>query len=234
MRTLIGTLVLIAIDASAARAFAQNTAAPAPAPAPGPTTAPPGAADPALTPPAAPTGGPASTAVATGAPAMSAPPTLSAALAPTPHGPTVWGVLPWGGVGIGGRYVRPLGIPPLLRNGSVRDNFSFEVGVDLLRWTYEFNYPGLANYSYTWTEILPVGGIMWNLWLNDSLAVYPKAEAGYAFGWFSNLGNGAGVAAYDGTFVAGAVGALYNVGAGLTLRAEAGSAGLRLGAGWLF
>jgi hypothetical protein len=37
-----------------------------------------------------------------------------------------------GGVGIGGRMMFPLGIAPLLRNTSIRDNFALEVGADLL------------------------------------------------------------------------------------------------------
>ena len=39
---------------------------------------------------------------------------------------------------------------------------------------------------------------------------------------------------YGGFFIAGDAGALYKLDNGLTLRAEAGSDGLKLGAGWLF
>ena len=75
-------------------------------------------------------------------------------------------------------------------------------------------------------------GMSWNLWFNDSFALYPKVEAGYAIGWLSNSAYGA--AGYGGTFASGAGGLLYRLGDGLTLRAEVGSSGLKLGAGWLF
>ena len=231
MRTFISTFATIAICATAARAVAQASppadAAPAAA-APAPT-----APAPAVAPaPAAPPGPTSTTIVSEPPPAAATTAAGTGARAPSPRGATVWGVLPWGGVGVGGRFMMPVGIPPLLGQRSIRDNFALELGADVLRWSYDFGYAG-SGYSYTWTEILPVAGVMWNLWLSDRFAFYPKAQVGYAFGWFSGL-RGATLAAYGGTFADGAVGALYNVGGGLSLRAEAGSAGLRLGAGWLF
>jgi len=153
--------------------------------------------------------------------------------APAMHGPSVWGILPWGGIGVGGRFMMPLNFPPLLRNTQFRDNFALEFGADLLHWSYSFGAPGFG-FSYSWTEVLPVVGAMWNIWLNDRFAFYPKIEIGYAFGWFSDLGPNTAQASYGGAFADGAVGALYNLGGGLTLRAEAGFSGLKLGAGWLF
>jgi len=153
--------------------------------------------------------------------------------APNMHGPSVWGILPWGGVGVGGRFMMPLAIRPLLVNTAVRDNFALEFGADLLHWNYNAGAPGFA-FNYSWTEVLPVVGAMWNIWINDRFAFYPKIEAGYAFGWFSNVGTNMVAASYGGIFADGAVGALYNLGGGLTLRAEAGSSGLKVGAGWLF
>jgi len=153
--------------------------------------------------------------------------------APAMHGPSVWGILPWGGVGVGGRFMLPLNFPPLLRNTQFRDNFALEFGADLLHWNYNFGFAGFG-YSYSWTEVLPVVGAMWNIWVNDRFAFYPKLEIGYAFGWFSDLGNNMAQASYGGVFADGAVGALYNLSGGLTLRAEVGYAGLKLGAGWLF
>jgi len=153
--------------------------------------------------------------------------------APAMHGPSVWGILPWGGVGAGARFMMPLGFPPLLRNTALRDSFALEFGADLLHWSYNFGGPGFG-YSYSWTEVLPVVGAMWNIWVNDRFAFYPKLEIGYAFGWFSDLGTNMAQGSYGGPFADGAVGALYKLGNGLTLRAEAGYSGLKLGAGWLF
>ena len=101
------------------------------------------------------------------------------------RGPTVWGILPWNGVGVGGRMMLPLSIPGLLHSPSVHDNFAFEVGADLLHWSYDYGVPGPNGGTYSWTEILAVGGVMWNFWFNDRFALYPKVELGYAFGWFS-------------------------------------------------
>jgi hypothetical protein len=131
----------------------------------------------------------------------------------------------------------PLPIPSLLANttASIRDNWDLEFGADLLHWSYDFGAPG-NSFNYSWTEVLPVVGVMWNLWFTRNFALYPKLELGYAFGWFSGWDNGVGASqpAYGGFFVAGDAGALYKLDNGLTLRAEAGSDGLKLGAGWLF
>jgi hypothetical protein len=179
------------------------------------------------------------------------PPPQSISTAPAPYTParvpitpgsgpglkgiSVWGILPWGGVGVGARFAIPLGIPPLLSATSIRDSFAIEFGADLLHWSYDFGAPG-DNFNYSWTEVLPVAGVMWDLWFNHNFAVYPKVELGWAFGWFSGWNGVAGDAqpTYGGFFIDGDVGALYKLGGGLTLRAEAGSDGLKLGAGWLF
>ena len=177
--------------------------------------------------------GPPPTAYSAGTAPSAPPPAWASGSAPALHGPSVWGILPWGGLGIGARFMLPLAVRPLLVNTPVRDAFALEFGADLLHWNYNAGVPG-APYSYSWTEFLPVFGAMWNIWLNDRFAFYPKIELGYAFGWFSNLGSNMALASYGGVFADGAVGALYTLGGGMTLRAEAGSAGLKLGAGWLF
>jgi hypothetical protein len=211
MRTLTVTASLLALSlAVPATAALAQTAAPAPEAAP----------PPALN-TSAPTGAP--TAVTGGA-------------APSLTGPSIWGILPWGGFGVGGRFMIPLGIRPLLVNTPVRDSFALDVGADLLHWSYDFGLAGAGGFNYSWTEVLPVAGLMWNIWLNDRFAFYPKVELGYAFGWFSGWDgmNGVSQPAYGGFFWDGAVGAMYKLPAGVTLRAEAGYAGLKLGAGWLF
>jgi hypothetical protein len=208
------TLSLLSIFGTAARADDAMTA-PAAAPAPVPQSPPPTAYS-SAPPPMAP-----------------AAPWVAGGAAPAMHGPSVWGILPWGGVGVGGRFMMPLALPSLLRNTALRDSFALEFGADLLHWSYDAGL-GFGAYNYSWTEVLPVVGVMWNIWVNDRFAFYPKVEAGYAFGWFSGLGTNSALNSYGGVFADGAVGALYNLGGGLTLRAEAGSAGLKLGAGWLF
>jgi hypothetical protein len=148
-------------------------------------------------------------------------------------GPTVWGILPWNGVGIGARFMMPLKmIPPLIKGNpnNIRDSFALEFGADYLHWSYD--YPGLHDYS--WSEFLPVVGAMWNVWFNEHIVAYPKLELGYAFGWFSNWDYGGNQPTYGGFFWDVALGAMYKLNNGLSLRVEAGYAGLKLGVGWLF
>jgi hypothetical protein len=143
-------------------------------------------------------------------------------------GPTVWGILPWGGFGIGGRYMIPLGIPGVVRSSSVRDAFAVEVGADYLSWDH-----GYVDGNYSWSEILLVGGFMWSFWLNDSFALYPKADLGYAAGWYSGY-RYPGRPAYGGPFISGDAGVIYKLAGGLSVRGEVGTDGLKAGVAWLF
>jgi hypothetical protein len=213
MRSFILGLSMVTLFGS--RAFAQ--AAPSPA----------AARAPAATPATEPSNAPAALTAPAAAPA---PVVVAATPAPALQGASVWGILPWGGVGAGVRFMKPLPIPSLLKSASVRDNFSIEFGADILRWNYGEDTP--YSSSYQWTEILPVCGVSWNFWFSDEFALYPKVEAGYAFGWLSNTTYAVG--GYGGTFVNGAGGLLYRIGDALTLRAEVGASGLKVGAGWLF
>ena len=172
-------------------------------------------------------------------PALAAPGTTTGAPTPFgaagPTGPSLWGVLPWGGYGMGARYMMPLPITPLLTRTKFRDYWALEFGADILRFSYDY---GLGNgaYSYSWTEIIPVVGMMWQFWINDSFAVYPKIELGYAFGWYSDT-NGASSGTLSGGnhfFPDGTAGLLYKLGNGITLRAEAGYVGGKAGIAWLF
>jgi hypothetical protein len=170
-------------------------------------------------------------------PTVASPGATSAPAAPGLKGLSLWGILPWGGLGAGARFMMPLPFPSLLANArtTLHDNWDLEFGADLLHWSYDYGPPG-NGFSYSWTEVLPVVGVMWNVWFNQNFALYPKLEAGYAFGWFSDWQTGYNGAqpTYGGFFIAGDLGALYKLNSGLTLRAEAGSDGLKLGAGWLF
>ena len=150
-----------------------------------------------------------------------------------PGGPTVWAILPWGGYGIGARYMIPLPITQLLTRTKFHDYWALEFGADMMHWNYD--YIGVAG-SYSWTEIVPVVGMMWQFWINDSFAVYPKVELGYAIGWYSDT-NGAtttGLSGGNHLFPNGTAGLLYKLGNGITLRAEAGYAGGKAGIAWLF
>jgi hypothetical protein len=170
-------------------------------------------------------------------PTVASPGITSGPAAPGMKGLSIWGIIPWGGFGAGARFMMPLPIPSLLANAgtSLRDTWDLEFGADILHWSYDFGVPG-DSFNYSWTEVLPVAGVMWNLWFTKNFAVYPKLELGYAFGWFSDWNTGAGnnQPTYGGFFIAGDAGALYKLDNGLTLRAELGSDGLKAGAGWLF
>jgi hypothetical protein len=157
-------------------------------------------------------------------------PSFGAATGPT--GPSAWGILPWGGFGAGARYMLPIGITQLLTRTKFRDYWTLEFGADILRYSYD--YVGLSG-SYSWTEIIPVVGMMWQVWFTENFAAYPKVEAGYAFGWYSNTQTGTSSLSGGNHFYPGATaGVLYKLDNGITLRAEAGYVGAKLGVAWLF
>ena len=213
MRTFIAAFGLIGVLASHA-AMAQETppaGAPANTPPPAETTPPP----------------------AVQAPGRSSTPAPFGAAA-GPGGPTIWGILPWGGYGIGARYMIPLPITPLLTRTKFHDYWALEFGADIMHWNYDYGF-GTTGYSYSWTEIVPVVGMMWQFWINDSFAVYPKIELGYAVGWYSDTqGTTTGLSGGNHFYPDGTAGLLYKLGNGITLRAEAGYVGGKAGVAWLF
>lgn len=217
MRTFALSVGLIGVLATHA-AFAQE---------PPPAGAPPADGQPAATqPPPAEAPPP--------APAVSKSPSPFGA-APGPTGPSVWGVLPWGGFGLGARYMIPLPITQLLTRTKFHDYWALEFGADILRFNYDYAF-GTTAYSYNWTEIIPVVGMMWQFWITDDFAVYPKVEIGYAFGWYSDTQGGttSGLSGGNHLFPDGTAGLLYKLGNGITLRAEAGYVGGKVGLAWLF
>lgn len=164
-----------------------------------------------------------------------APPPSSAGLAPQLKGLSVWGILPYAyysstGLGLGGRFMIPLSFPPLLHTPNVLgDGFALEFGADYLHWSQ--SVPFYGNFSVNW--FLPSVGVMWNVWLNEKLVLYPKFSLGYYYAWVSNLPNGYG--GYGSNLYWDIdLGAMYKLDNGLTLRAELGYSGLKLGVGWLF
>lgn len=164
----------------------------------------------------------------------SAPPMVSVSSTPgdSSNAISLWGILPWGGFGVGGRFMMPFApIPRLLTHTKFKDYWALEFGADYLHFSY--GYSGGSDYA--WNALLPVAGIMWQVWLLPNLGVYPKAEIGYEFGWLSGYnGPSSNTPSYGGIFINGAAGLLYQVSGGLTLRAEAGYAGAKLGVAWQF
>ncbi len=218
MRMLTAVIGVLGVFASAT-AVAQDSPSPAAGTDPSAAT----------TPPPAETAPPPPALAAPGAPARA-----QVGPADAPTGPSLWGILPWGGYGIGARYMIPVPITQILTRTRFRDYWALEVGADLLHFNYDYAF-GTTGFSYSWTEVIPVVGMMWQVWLTDDFAVYPKVELGYAFGWYSDTnGMTTGLSGGNHFFPDGTAGLLYKIGNGLTLRAEAGYVGGKGGIAWLF
>jgi len=159
---------------------------------------------------------------------------VTGGLAPQLKGLSVWGILPYAyysstGLGLGGRFMIPLSFPPLLHTPNVRgDGFAIEFGADYLHWSV-----GVPGYDFSVNWFLPSVGVMWNVWFNDKLVVYPKFSLGYYYAWVSDLPSSYGGYGSNLYWDIDA-GAMYKLDNGLTLRAELGYSGLKLGVGWLF
>jgi hypothetical protein len=147
-------------------------------------------------------------------------------------GPTAWAGLGYFGLyGIGVSYMLPVA-HGVLRHPTIRDQFVLEFGADYHRRSY--GWSGASD--YTWNEIVPMGGVAWMVWLKSNLAVYPKLDVGYAFGWLSGFDCGptrCSDPSYGGIFVDGSVGVLYDIGS-VVLRGEAGNQLVKGGIAFLF
>lgn len=149
---------------------------------------------------------------------------------------TLWGAFdpgPVSGIGLGGRLMFPV-VPEGILHAQVRDEISLELGMDLVHYSARVGwYPNYVDYS--WTGFLPVVGAMWSFWLTPRLAVYPKLDLGYWFGWYSGWDPywGYDRPSFGGLFIEGAVGVIYRL-QSVSLRAELGSGLLRLGVGFPF
>ena len=154
--------------------------------------------------------------------------------APLPKALTLWGAVGYGGMyGVGVRFMFPVG-PSLLKLSNIRDQLAVELGVDYLRESY--GYFSYGNYS--WSEILPVAGCMWQFWLLPNLAVYPKVDLGYAIGWLSGYDYCNGIPncsnpSYGGFFWDISAGVMYTLGK-VALRAEIGNELVKGGVAFLF
>lgn len=178
----------------------------------------------------------ASLAVATPAAAQ---PRRTGRSAPAPGGQMLsfWGVVdpgPIDGIGLGGRVMIPLVPEGVLHHPRVRDEFTLEVGADFVHYEDRVGFnPVYVDYS--WNGFLAVVGGTWNFWLTPDLALYPKIDLGWWFGWYSGWNDTYpyGRGDFDGLFLQGAVGVVYRLRT-VSLRAEAGSGLLRLGVGFAY
>jgi hypothetical protein len=136
------------------------------------------------------------------------------------------------GLGLGGRYQITLVPEGVLMNPRVHDDIGLEVGLDWSHYGWSTNDPFNGNVSWSFNEISPVVGGVWNFWLTDRLAVYPKLDLMYRIGWLSTSISGVnspgGFGGFDAQFAAGLVYKLDRV----ALRAEIGSYTIRFGVGF--
>jgi hypothetical protein len=141
----------------------------------------------------------------------------------------------WGlgvGFGVGARFqydFLPKGVLHLPH--GMHDEMGIEGGVDYFHVSYGYD----AGYNEEYNEITPLVGWVWNFWLMDKLAVYPKVDVGYRIGMYSYTdANGNKVTNHpDAVFplyFQGAAGVVYKIGP-VALRGEVGWEALRVGVG---
>lgn len=137
------------------------------------------------------------------------------------------------GLGVGLRYqwvIVPKGFLHL--PSAMHDEFALEPGFD-------YFHAGYSKFGVSWNynEFTPLIGVLWNFWLTDKLAVYPKVDIGYRIASWSESVNGVSVGGAHANlfpvYIQGAGGAIYRFGP-LSLRAEVGWEDLRVGAGFSF
>jgi len=198
-----------------------------------PTSPPPAVAEPAPPP------------AATPAPGWAPPAATAVGSAPALKGLSPWLVANNGtgyygfGYGIGASFLFPLSFPPIFKNGRIHDIWAIEAGLDLTRHSYAYyGCSAILNNCADTASILltPYAHVMWQVWLNESFAVYPKAGMGYGIRISGNDYCGSGVLGCSDPFplrIDGGGGVLYRTGA-ITLRGEVGYDGIRGGLGFFF
>ncbi len=146
---------------------------------------------------------------------------------PNSAGVSAWGILGYGnGFGIGGRYMMPLVPEGFLKHDQIKDQLALEFGVDLVHYSYSF----LID-DYGFMQILPVVGAMWNVWLNDQFALYPKLDLGYGVGFFTGWNDAWGNRpTHGGFFWQTSVGLIYKT-SSVAVRLELGNGLLKGGVG---
>jgi hypothetical protein len=149
---------------------------------------------------------------------------------------SVFGVLGYGyaglgsAPGVGARYQKRLVSDVGFKGPKVHDDLGIEAGLDFVH--YSWSMPGYPQYNWSYDQFSIVAGVVWNVWIGDKLAIYPKVELAYGFGSSSSY-DGIVSPGYNGAWFQGAGGAVYKVGS-FALRGEAGWRALRLGAGVAF
>ena len=147
---------------------------------------------------------------------------------------SLWGVLdpgPWDGAGAGFRVAVPIA-PQGLLHARIRDELVLELGMDYVHYAAHLGWP-YGAYDYSWNGLLAVGGVAWNFWLTPQLALYPKLDLGWWFGWYDHYNGAYGpyYHSFDGIFAQVAGGLIYRLPSRVDLRVELGSGLLRLGIG---
>jgi hypothetical protein len=146
---------------------------------------------------------------------------------PQSTGLSAWGIVGYGnGLGVGGRFMMTAIPEGFLQHDRLKDQLAVEVGVDLLRFSFSF-----LNEDYGFMAVLPVAGVLWNVWLNDQFALYPKLDLGYAVGFFTGWDDGWGNRpTHGGFFWQTSAGLLYKT-RSVALRLELGNGLLKAGVG---
>jgi hypothetical protein len=148
---------------------------------------------------------------------------------------SVWGDFDPGpnGAGLGFRLSLPIVPQGLLHSSRVRDELVLEVGGDFLHYSQHIGNPYFVDYS--WNGFLAVGGLAWDFWLTPQLALYPKLDLGFEFGWYNGWDPYYGTYydrhGYGGLFAQVAAGLIYRL-QSVDLRVELGTGLLRLGVGF--
>lgn len=145
------------------------------------------------------------------------------------------------GYGLGGSYQIAVVPEGILKHPSIKDSIAVEAGLGFIH----YSWGKVGYYTGTWpswtykeadlsfNEILFTVGGVWNFWLTPQLAVYPKLDLGYGFGWWNEDLGGGYMPSAGGFYFSGAAGAMYKLDK-LSLRAELGSGMIKLGAAFQF
>ena len=71
----------------------------------------------------------------------------------------------------------------------MHDEFGIEPGIDFFHAGYSVSGGGFSE-SWDYNEYTPLVGALWNIWLNENLAVYPKIDIGYRIASWSETVSG--------------------------------------------
>jgi hypothetical protein len=138
------------------------------------------------------------------------------------------------GWGLGIRYKMPLAPRGVIgpNASNIRDEVDLEFGGDLVM--YDYNSTAAPYDHYSWTAIRPRVGVLWEFWFTPQIALYPKLDVGYEFGWYSGWPGPGPSPDWNGLFLEPSLGFIWQFRPTTSLRVEAGSEGLKLGVGFAF